>query len=489
MARIGIIGSGPGGLASALLLRNKGQDVTIIEKDSQVGGRTKTFKQDGFTFDLGPTFLHYIHPLQEIYKTLGLDVIKELNLLKIDPNYHLHIEGKKPLICSSDLSFMEQQIAETINREEAKGFAEFIKTNRKKLSHLKEALEKPWLSPLDFFTPKALKALKVLKPFTTVWSDLNKYVKDKRLLHALGFQTKYLGMAPQNCPSLFTILSFLEYEYGVYHAMGGVGSITHKMAQLASKIGVNIILNEKCEEIIFNNNKACAVRTKKCHYNFDKIIINADFAHAMTNLIPDHKRTKWTNKTIQNKKFSCSTFMLYLGINKLYDLPHHQIYIGDNYKDHMEDITEHHKVNWSNCPFYVQNSCITDKSLAPKGKSTLYVLVATSHKHPNIEWNRIKEKFSQKIIQNLSKVGLHDIENHIISKSIITAEDWSQDIYKGAVFNLNHSLDQLLYFRPHNKFEDFENIYLVGGGTHPGSGLPTIFESARISSKLILDNL
>ena len=180
---------------------------------------------------------------------------------------------------------------------------------------------------------------------------------------------------------------------------------------------------------------------------------------------------------------------MYLGVNKTFDhLPHHQIYASKNYVENLEDIENHHRLTWDDPSVYVQNACVTDPQLAPEGCSTVYVLVPVSHIHENIDWAKEKEPFRERILDQIEeKLGFEGVRDHIATELIITPDDWGDHCYRGAVFNLAHGLDQMLWRRPKNEFDEIDNLYLVGGGTHPGSGLPVIYESARISSKLILD--
>ena len=177
--------------------------------------------------------------------------------------------------------------------------------------------------------------------------------------------------------------------------------------------------------------------------------------------------------------------MLYLGVDKLYATPHHQIYAAKDYQKNLKEVTDN-KVSWDDPSIYVQNACVTDPEMAPEGHSTVYVLVPASNQHPNNNWDDIKDEYRDVIIQQMAHLGFEGIEEHIVSETIVTPDDWaSRDIYKGAVFNLAHGLDQMLWRRQQNRFEELDRLYLVGGGTHPGSGLPTIFESGRITAKLI----
>ena len=183
--------------------------------------------------------------------------------------------------------------------------------------------------------------------------------------------------------------------------------------------------------------------------------------------------------------------MLYLGLDGRYDqLPHHNIHISRDYERNLREI-EHEHVLSEEPSFYVQNPVVTDESLAPPGQSGLYVLVPVSHQHPNIDWEKDKSRFREITLDALSAIGLSDIRERIRYEHCITPADWQHEyaIYRGATFNLAHNLGQMLHRRPHNRFEDLESVYLGGGGTHPGSGLPVIYESSRITSKLLLKDL
>ena len=220
-------------------------------------------------------------------------------------------------------------------------------------------------------------------------------------------------------------------------------------------------------------------------------MINADFARAMTRLVPDHLRRRWTDKKLAKKKYSCSTFMMYLGIEGLYDqLDHHTIYTSGNYTGNLRDIEERQRLS-DDTSFYVQNAGVTDTTLAPAGHSTLYVLAPVAHQGDAIDWKQEKARFRRQVLDQMPKIGIKDLERRIRFEKVITPADWegNYEVHNGATFNLAHNLTQMLHLRPRNRFEDLESVYLVGGGTHPGSGLPVIYESARITSRLLLQDL
>ena len=488
---VAIIGAGPGGLASALLLAKSGVNVTVFERSSAVGGRNKVFDRDGFKFDLGPTFFHYPEVIEDIFKAIGMDAHDELNLHKLDLNYRLIFGKGGQLDCTSDLEQMTERIRELSGDSNAEAFKRYVVDNRRKLAKSKACLQEPWYGPSDLLSKRAMRVAGVLRPQRSVAGDLMKLFDDDRLMLAMSFQTKYLGMSPFNCPSLFTMLAFLEYEYGIFHPMGGLGSVSERMASIAKDLGVTFRMNEAVESVIMDGKTIKGVRTAEGEFMADRVIMNADFANGMTQLFPDKVRKKWNNKKLDKKKYSCSTFMLYLGVDRTYnDLPHHQIYASANYEQNLEDIEKHHKITWDDPSVYVQNACVTDPQLAPEGCSTVYALVPVSHMHENIDWSKEKDAYRDRILDQIeSKLGFENLRDHIVTEMVITPEDWGDHCYRGAVFNLAHGLDQMLWRRPKNQFDEINNLYLVGGGTHPGSGLPVIYESARISSKLLLDSL
>jgi len=491
--RVIIVGAGPGGLASALLLAKSGIEVTILEKQKWVGGRTHVWEKDGYKFDNGPTFFHFPEVIENIFQAIGKDAHEELGLIPIDPNYRLVFGAGGHIDATCDLDLMTERIQELSGEKNAKGFRKFIKDNRKKLDRSRNCLQSPWDSVTNIISRRAFSAATVLRPWKSVATDLKQKFPDPRVRLAMSFQTKYLGMSPFHAPSLFTILSYLEYAHGIFHAEGGLGQISERMANIAREMGVEIKLGEKVEELIFESDrskKITGVRTSENTYTADKVVINADFATAMKGLLPNKRRKRWSDAKLDKKGYSCSTFMLYLGVDKLYaEQPHHQIYAAKDYEANLDDIVNG-KVPWEDPSVYVQNACVTDPSMAPEGHSTLYVLVPVPNMKYDIDWDEIKEGYRDVIIKQMEKLGFEGVADHIVSETIVTPKDWGErNIYRGAVFNLAHNIRQMLWMRPNNRFEEVENLYLVGGGTHPGSGLPTIYESGRISSKLICADL
>ncbi len=484
-----IVGAGPGGLAAALLLAAAGMKVKVVERLDVVGGRTSSIEADGFRFDLGPTFFLYPRVLEEIFEAAGTTLSAEVDMVRLDPQYRIQFGSGGRLDATPNIERMEQQIA-GISPSDAPGFRRFMVENREKLRRMEPCLETPFLGWKDVMTMRMLRLLPMLRPHQSLDRYLARFFRDPRIRLAFSFQSKYLGMSPFRCPSLFSILSFLEYEHGVFHPIGGCAAVTAAMARVAERLGVEIQTGCAVEEIIFEGRRAVGIRTSEGEEKASAVIMNADFARGMERLVPNRLRKRWNDRSISRKKFSCSTFMMYLGVEGKFALPHHTIHISEDYVRNLDEIERKHVLS-EDPSFYVQNATVTDPALAPAGHSTLYVLVPVTHQHPNVDWRKEKARYRALALRQIAKAGFKDIESRIRYEKIITPDDWdsSYEVYRGATFNLAHSLDQMLHLRPHNRFEEADGLYLVGGGTHPGSGLPVIFESARISARLVLQDL
>ncbi len=488
---VNIIGAGPGGLACSMLLAKAGLRVRVLERLDVPGGRTSTISTpEGFRFDLGPTFFLYPRVLEEIFSACGYDLRHEVEMVRLDPQYRLVFGSGGELLATPDIDRMEAEVCR-LSPADHGSFTRFMEATRKKFTRFAPFLEKSFENWLDLANFDLLKLIPLLKPWKSLDSELGTFFSDERIRLAFTFQSKYLGMSPFRCPSLFSILSFLEYEHGVYHPIGGCGAVSTAMARIAQEMGVEIHYEEAVESMRFEGRRIRAVRTSQNEYEADATVINADFARSMTRLVPDRLRRRWSDRKIAAKRFSCSTFMLYLGIDGRYDsIPHHSIYLSKNYRENLADIETRHVLG-SDPSFYLQNACVTDPTLAPTGASTLYLLVPVTHRHPNVDWRREAPRFREIAINQLDKIGVCGVRERIRYERMITPDNWQDDyeIYRGATFNLSHDLGQMLHMRPHNRFEDLESMYLVGGGTHPGSGLPVIYSSARITSQLLLDDL
>lgn len=484
------MGAGPGGLAAAMLLAARGYKVRVFERHDTPGGRTSSLDADGFRWDLGPTFFLYPRILSEIFAECGRDLMAEVPMTRLDPQYRL-VFGEGPKQCpgqldaTPDIERMEAEVAR-LSPADAGGFTRFLKENRHKLAAFTPILESPFDKLTDLLRPEVLKSAHLVRPWRSLHREVGRLFNDPRLQLAFTFQGKYLGMSPFQCPSLFSILAFLEYEHGVFHPTGGCGQVSRRMAEIVEEMGGEVRLGEPIERLEFTGRRVTGVGTTRGDYAVDALVINADFAQTMTELVPDRLRRRWTDKSLAKKRYSCSTFMMYLGLEgDLPGLAHHTIYLAPDYEKNLADIEQGNPLD-ENCSVYVQAPSQTDATLAPSGCSSLYVLVPTANlgaSQGKIDWATESDRMRRIVFQQLDRLGVENAEARIKTERVVTPNDWRNQhhIYRGATFNLAHSLDQMLYWRPHNRFEDLGSVYLVGGGTHPGSGLPTIYSSARIA--------
>ncbi len=488
---VNIIGAGPGGLASAMLLAKAGVRVRVFERLAFPGGRTSSIRTpEGFRFDLGPTFFLYPRVLEDIFTACGRDLRREVEMVRLDPQYRLIFGSGGELQATPDIERMEAEVSR-LSPADAGSFTRFMQTTREKFTRFAPFLEQPFESWRDLANPDLLKLMPLLKPWRSLDAELGTFFSDERIRLAFTFQSKYLGMSPFRCPSLFSILSFLEYEHGVFHPIGGCGAVSEAMARIAQEMGVEIHYEEPVEALEFSGRAIKAVRTARGLHPADATVVNADFARSMTRLVPDGLRRRWNDKKIASRRFSCSTFMLYLGIEGRYDdVAHHNIYLSEDYRDNLADIETRHVLS-RDPSMYVQNASVTDPTLAPRGMSTLYLLIPVTHRHPNVDWRREAPRYREVALDQMERIGIRGVRDRIRVEKMLTPDDWQEgyEIYKGATFNLSHDLGQMLHMRPHNRFEDIDRMYLVGGGTHPGSGLPVIYSSARITTNLLLDDL
>jgi phytoene desaturase len=483
-----IVGAGPGGLSAGMILAQKGFDVRIYEKKSIVGGRNGFIQAGEYKFDIGPTFFLMKDVLERLFQLCKRNLNDYIQMQELDPMYRL-VFNDRTFIPTTNKEKMIEEI-EKVFPGSSGGYLKYLDREKKKYDKLIPCLEVPYGNITDYLSTRLLKALPYLDGHLSLFDVLGKYFNDDVLKICFTFQAKYIGMSPWEAPGLFSILSFIEHGGGVFHIHGGLNELSKAIAKVVVECNGLIHLSRGVKKLIIEDSTCKGVILEDgTEEKADYVIVNADFAQAMKNLVEPKYREKYTDKKLSGMKYSCSTFMLYLGLDKKYEnLNHHNIFFAKDYKYNVSEIVSNTIIP-EDPSFYVHNPSLIDNSLAPEGKSSVYVLVPIGNTSGGIDWTSNKETFKEKMLDLLeSKAGMNDLRKHIEEIRIITPDDWANkmDIYQGATFNLGHNMGQLLYFRPHNEFEEFKNCYLVGGGTHPGSGLPTIFESGRISSELIL---
>ena len=499
-ARVAIVGAGPGGLSVAMLLAAAGLEVTIFESQPVIGGRTRRLEAGPYAFDCGPTFFMMPYVLEEIFGAVGMATSDFVEMKRLDPMYRLLIgndRGTAPtqIDTTGDLRKMAARL-EAVQPGDGDAFLRFIADNRRKLALMEPILRSPIRGLADLMNLDAMKVAPVLRPWESVYTHLARYFKSEESRLAMSFQSKYLGMSPFECPSLFSILPFIEYEYGVWHPIGGCNALTAAMAEACTRLGARVETASPVQRILFEGKRACGVVVGGEEQRFDHVVVNADATWAMKNLIPEALRTRGhKDAALDAKRYSCSTFMLYLGMDGEIDLPHHTIYTSTKYRQNLADIGEGRLSD--DASFYACNPSRIDPTLAPAGHSSLYVLVPTANTKAAdtraandgapIDWSKAGPRLREETLHRLETVmGIPDAAKRVRAEIMFTPDDWrAQNINHGATFNLAHNITQMLHWRPQHKLQGFDNLWMVGGGTHPGSGLPVIFLASEITSRLL----
>lgn len=494
---VGIVGAGPGGLAAAVLLAASGAQVTVYESQATVGGRTSrlTLRGEGgrvHHFDRGPTFFLMPYVLEEVFAAAGRRLSDYARLTRLDPMYRLHFArqggGAVSLDCTQDARAMAERLG-AIEPRDGAAFEGFLEENRAKLRAFEPVLRKPFGRLRDALDADLLRAAPRLKPWRSVHGDLSARFRSPLVRLALSFQSKYLGMSPYKCPSLFTILPLIEYQFGVWHPVGGCNALMSALAEVSSQLGAQVRCGQAVRGLRFEGARCVGVRTDAGEHAHDQVILNADAAHALRTLVPAALRRRWSDRTLEGMKYSCSTYMLYLGLRRRPDLPHHTICISERYEENLADLAEPGRLS-DRPSMYFCNASATDPGLSPGGGAGLYVLVPTPNCRAGIDWEAARPRLRAAAMDKLAELTGRRVEGLIEAEHQITPDNWrAQGIQFGATFNLAHGLDQMLMLRPQHELPDTQNLWLVGGGTHPGSGLPVIFLSSQITARLVCRRL
>lgn len=481
-----IVGAGPGGLTSAMILAHRGLKVTLCEAQDRVGGRNAAIQEGPYTFDVGPTFLMLKSVLDEVFNEAGASVGDLMDMRDLDPLYRLRF-GDDHLDVSPDHTRMRAEVARCFPGREHL-YDVFFEREQKRFRHLFPCLQKSYHNLRSLASVNLLKALPHLALGRSLFDVMYGLFGDEQLALGFTFQSKYLGMSPWQCPGVFAMIPYIEHAFGIQHPIGGLSRISESMAEVARRNGATLRLNTPVEEIMVRDGRTQGVRLAGGEeIECDEVVINADFGHAATHLFKPGVLRKYTPERLGRMRLSCSTYMIYLGLDKVYDLPHHTIVFAKNYRRNVEAIFAGEALD-DDLSFYVRNATVTDDTLAPTGHSALYILAPVPNTRAPIDWGECLAEYREKILNAVeSRTPMPGLRRHIVAERVIAPPGWENDyrVYKGATFNLAHNLSQMLYLRPRNKFEEVDGCYLVGGGTHPGSGLPTIYESGRISANLI----
>ncbi len=487
--RIVVVGAGPGGMATAMRLAAAGYQVSVYEVANRVGGRMAGFEIGEYAFDTGPTILQVPGVYEQLFRECGLEFADYVELLPVTPNTRLRFWDDTVLDLTSDIAAFKRQLA-TLRPDLPDAFERwYVEHISKNEVGYGPYLGTPVRSPLGYLKPREIAAALPFRPWETLYKHYWRYFEDERLVYGLSYPAKYLGMHPSACSSIFSLVSWLEFAYGIWHPNGGFRALAKGLARAAEDLGVQFELNCPVRQVIVENGQARGIELADGRrIDADAVLVNADFAHAMRHLVPEQARGAYTDKKFDRMRFSCSTFMLYLGVDRRWEhLPHHQLYLSDHIRRQEPPFVDDSALDEIDPPFYVCNPSIIDPSNAPEGHSTLFVLVPIPNTSYNIDWAARQQSFRDLIISRLPMLGFDNVEQHIVAERCYTANTWRDEyrVHLGAVFNLIHNWAQLGPLRPDIRSDAVRQLYFVGGAVHPGSGLMTTLEAARSASTFI----
>lgn len=490
-----IIGSGIGGLSLAVRLLSKGYDVKIFEKQSTIGGKTNQLVHDVFTFDLTASILMNREIFEEVFSCAGLDYKDYLEFSKIDPTYRCFYTDGTRYDFTSDLVSLTKTL-ESVSAEDSIGYLKLLsEVYERYLIASDNFLQKSFDNPADFFKPSSIMNSFRTKAFSTSHQLVSKYVKDERLQKFLCYQALYVGISPYEGPSIYTLVPVVSQLYGLWQLKGGMYSFVKALENVIYSLGGEIITNYNVNEILISDGKAAGIKGENNAAVYgDVIISDVDFPYTMESLIKDDVyKGKYTSDKLDNMKYSCSTFIIYLGLKKKYpQLSVHNLYLNDNFKENI-DYAFTGKLP-DRPSFYMYCPTRIDSSMIKIDGECISIVVRVPNLlFSNITWDdKTVKLLRNNIISALKNIqGLGDIEENIVYESYLTPQDLKDDFnsYAGAAFGLSPTLTQTNYFRPHLKSETVKNLYFVGSSVHPGPGVSIVLLSSRLAAQEIIKNM
>ena len=486
-----VIGSGFGGLAAAVRLGARGYRVTVLEKLDAPGGRAYVHRQDGFTFDAGPTVITAPFLFEELWALCGRRMADDIDLRPVAPYYRIRFDDGECFDYTGDADAMRAEVAR-FAPDDVAGYERFLKASE---AIYKVGFEQLGDQPFDSWADmlRVLPALLKLEGYRTVYSLACKHVRDARLRVVLTFQSLLVGGNPFATTSVYCLIAFLERRWGVHFPMGGTGSLVTGLVSLIEGQGGAVRCNRGVAQITVENGaggiaRATGVRLESGEtIAADVVVSNADSAWTYRHLVAPEHRSRWTDRRIERARYSMSLFVWYFGTKRQYpDVAHHTIALGPRYRELLTDIFDR-KVLADDFSLYLHRPTATDPSLAPVGCDAFYVLSPVPHLQSGTDWAVHAEPYRLAIQQRLQATLLPGLADEIVTSRMLTPQDFQDRLssFRGAAFSLEPVLTQSAWFRPHNRSEELDRLYLVGAGTHPGAGLPGVLSSARVLDSVV----
>lgn len=491
-----VVGAGVAGLASAIRLQHAGYQVELYEKESTPGGKMNRIEMDGYKFDLGPTIVMMPELYREIFELCGRDPDDYIPMEKLDPIYRAYFSDMPdtPYDISSDLTKLTKTI-ESISEEDTEGFFRYLHEIYKRFSVAKHhILQRPFRKKSDFYNLPMLKRASKLKTFDTADNFIGKYIKNERLKQLISFQTLYIGISPIKSPSFYTMIPMIQFLYGVWFIKGGMYTMALGMEKLFREMGGEIFYDKSVQEISIDDGKATGIIVDGQEISANYVVCNADFPYAMKNLVKaPAAKGRYTDKKIDNMKYSCSCFLLYLGMDKKYEeMEHvHNFIFNENLDKNLHDIFAGNKL--TNASLYLYIASKMDPTLAPEGKDGLYILMPVSNAaSAKYQWNQETIDYYRDYILNTLKTikGFENIDQEIVTETCFTPMDFESkfNAYNGAAFGVQPTLAQSSHLRPQSKATHCSNLYFTGSSTHPGAGVPIVLLSAKIATQELIQD-
>lgn len=485
-----VIGAGFGGLALALRLQAAGVRTTVFEGRDQPGGRAYVYRDQGFTFDAGPTVITDPTALEELFSLSGRRMSDYVELLPVQPFYRLCWEDGTHFDYANDQTSIDAQIA-AINPADVEGYRRFLAYSRAVFAEGYVRLGTvPFLHLRDMVS--AGPALAKLQAWRSVYDRVASFVSDERLRQVFSFHSLLVGGNPFETSAIYALIHALEREWGVWFPRGGTGSLVQGMVRCFEDMGGTVRLGSPVDRIEVAEGRAAAVVSRGERFGFDQIASNADVVHTYDRLLGHTARGAAEARRLKGKRFSMSLFVLHFGLSRPQpQLRHHTVCFGRRYRELIHDIFHGDEIP-DDFSLYLHSPCATDPSLAPPGCSSHYVLAPVPHLgHANVDWGEQGPLLRDRILDYLEARYMPDLRSTLVTSRMFTPEDFRGELnaHLGSAFSLEPVLTQSAWFRPHNRDAEIGNLYIVGAGTHPGAGVPGVVGSAKATASLMLEGL
>lgn len=491
MSRAAVIGAGFGGLALAIRLQSAGIETTLIEARDKPGGRAYVWREEGFTFDAGPTVITDPASLEALFALSGRRLADYVELVPVSPFYRLLWEDGARFDYVNDQAELDRQIAAR-NPADVEGYRRFLKFSEavydegyRRLGHV------PFLKLGDMLA--AAPQLLRLQAWRSVYGKVAGYVRDEHLRQALSFHTLLVGGSPFAASSIYALIHALERDGGVWFAKGGTHALVRALARLFEDLGGRLVLGDPVRRISTKGGRATGiVHADGAFEAFDAVASNADVVHTYGQLLADDPRGRAAARRLKRRRFSPSLFVVHFGLKRAHpELAHHTICFGPRYRGLIDEIYGRAGLA-DDFSLYLHAPCATDPSLAPPGCSTYYALSPVPHLGTAaIDWEVEGPRYRDRILESLERRCIPGLRDDLAVCRIFTPLDFERELnaWQGSAFSLEPVLTQSAWFRTHNRDDAIPNLYFVGAGTHPGAGVPGVVGSARATAGLMIADL